>query len=70
MHVACSKKADEVMNLVENILVQLKEREKERERERERERWGKVFQDFRELSLGRERYFSYSQCVQSTNTSD
>ena len=68
MHVACSKKAVEVMNLVENILVQLKEREKERERERER--WGKVFQDFRELSLGRERYFSYSQCVQSTNTSD
>ena len=66
MHVACSKKAVEVMNLVENILVQLKEREKERERER----WGKVFQDFRELSLGRERYFSYSQCVQSTNTSD
>ena len=66
MHVACSKKAVEVMNLVENILVQLKEREKERERER----WGKVFQDFRELSLGRERYFSYSQCVQITNTSD
>ena len=40
MHVACSKKAVEVMNLVENILVQLKEREKERERERERERDG------------------------------
>ena len=37
MHVACSKKAVEVMNLVENILVQLKEREKERERERERD---------------------------------
>ena len=33
MHVACSKKAVEVMNLVENILVQLKEREKERERD-------------------------------------
>ena len=45
MHVACSKKAVEVMNLVENILVQLKEREKERERERDGAKCFKILEN-------------------------